>query len=394
MAVDIARAQQANVRGLHAIRANDGAAAVAAFAEAVAADPDSAALWVNLAHGHRLLADAAGERAALERALSIDRTDVIAQLRMAQLLQRIGEERAALAAWELVLHLTRSVNDLPAAMVAEIAQGESYAASLRERLVRAVKDATQALAPADPAAPPPDETTARRIRAFVEVAVGDRRIYPNVCSGLHYPFLPADEFFDRRHFPWLDALEAAAPVVRAELDALLAGPGPSLRPYVQMEKGLPRNLWSDLDHSPVWNACFLWEYGRPNEAVLARCPETAALLRDLPLLAIPGRGPNAFFSILAPGGKIPPHTGVTNTRTIIHLGLDVPDGCGMRVGGETRDWHDGAAFAFDDTIEHEVWNPSDRPRAILILDCWNPHLDATERAAVARYLETSETVLA
>jgi aspartyl/asparaginyl beta-hydroxylase (cupin superfamily) len=137
----------------------------------------------------------------------------------------------------------------------------------------------------------------------------------------------------------------------------------------------------------------LWEYGAPNEEVLAKCPATAALLQRLPLLAIPGRGPNAFFSILAPQGHIPPHTGVTNTRTIIHLGLDVPEGCALRVGGETRQWHDGEAFAFDDTIEHEVWNPSDRPRAILILDCWNPYLGDSERSAVARYLATSEIAL-
>lgn len=390
MAVDIARAQQANARGVNAIRAADGAAAVAAFAEAVAADPDSAALWVNLAHGHRLIADIAGERAALGRALEIDRTDVIAQLRLAQLLQHGGEERAALAAWELVLHLSRAANDLPPAMLAEIAEGEAYMAQLRERLIRAVRDATQALVQATPAA---GDTAERRITAFVDVAVGARPIYPNVCSGLHYPFLPADEFFDRRHFAWFDELEAAAPIVRAELDALLAGPCPSLRPYVQMEKGLPHNVWSDLDHSLEWSACFLWEYGRPNDDVLARCPETAALLRRLPLLAIPGRGPNAFFSILAPNGRIPPHTGVTNTRAIVHLGLDVPAGCAMRVGGETRHWREGAAFAFDDTIEHEVWNPSDRPRAILILDCWNPHLGQSERAAITRYFETSEIAL-
>jgi hypothetical protein len=390
MAVDLARAREANARGVSAIRAQDGAAAVAAFSIAVAADSESAALWVNLAHGYRLLADAAGERAALTRALDIDRTDFVAQLRMAQLLQRIGEERAALAAWEVVLHFARSIDDLPPALVAEIALGERYIGELRQRLIDAVKLATEELVAGAAA---PDETAARRIRAFVDAAVGGRRIYGNVCSGLHYPFLPADEFFDLRHFPWLDELEAAAPVVRAELAALLAGPCPSLRPYVQMEKGLPRNIWSDLDHSPEWSACFLWEYGEPNEEVLAKCPQTAALLRGLPLLAIPGRGPNAFFSILAPKGHIPPHTGVTNTRTIIHLGLDVPDGCALRVGGETRAWGDGQAFAFDDTIEHEAWNPSERPRAILILDCWNPYLDESERSAVARYLATSEIVL-
>ena len=34
---------------------------------------------------------------------------------------------------------------------------------------------------------------------------------------------------------------------------------------------------------------------------------------------------------------------------------------------------------FDDTIEHEAWNTSDAPRAILIFDIWNPLLTAAER---------------
>ena len=100
---------------------------------------------------------------------------------------------------------------------------------------------------------------------------------------------------------------------------------------------------------------------------------------------LPGRAPNAFFSLLKPHARIPPHTGVTNTRAIVHLALDIPPDCGFRVGGETRQWVAGQAFAFDDTIEHEAWNHSDQRRAVLILDCWNPQLSDHERAAIARY---------
>jgi aspartyl/asparaginyl beta-hydroxylase (cupin superfamily) len=52
------------------------------------------------------------------------------------------------------------------------------------------------------------------------------------------------------------------------------------------------------------------------------------------------------------------------------------------VGGETRNWQMNKAWVFDDTIEHEAWNDSDQPRAILIFDCWNPHLTEGERALV------------
>jgi aspartyl/asparaginyl beta-hydroxylase (cupin superfamily) len=37
---------------------------------------------------------------------------------------------------------------------------------------------------------------------------------------------------------------------------------------------------------------------------------------------------------------------------------------------------------FDDTIEHEAWNRSDTPRAVLIFDIWNPFLSDAERDLV------------
>ena len=83
-------------------------------------------------------------------------------------------------------------------------------------------------------------------------------------------------------------------------------------------------------------------------------------------------------------------TGVTNTRTIIHLPLIVPPGCAFRVGGETREWREGEAFAFDDTIEHEAWNKSQQDRAVLILDVWNPYLSEHEHEMIRRLFAVAE----
>ena len=38
---------------------------------------------------------------------------------------------------------------------------------------------------------------------------------------------------------------------------------------------------------------------------------------------------------------------------------------------------------FDDTIEHEAWNNSDRDRVVLIFDIWRPELSEQERREVA-----------
>ena len=385
--IDRARAQAANNRAMAALRAGDAPTAIIAAREAAQADPEALSLWINLALACRMGGDAEGEREALERALDLDRLDFTAQLRMAQWLQREGEETKALIAWDGVHQLAEQFPGLPDPVRDELAAGAVYCAGLRTRIAAA----TDAVLSVD--ADARNETERRRIEAFAAAALGKRRIYVNECAGLHYPFLPADEFFDRRQFPWFEAFEAEVGAIRAELEALLKAPGEALRPYVRMEPGSPANKWTPLDGSLDWSACFLWEYGVPNAAVIERCPHTARILESLPLARIPGRAPNAFFSMLRPRSRIPAHTGVTNTRAIVHLALDVPPGCGFRVGGETRQWVEGKAFAFDDTIEHEAWNHSDARRAVLIIDAWNPHLTARECAAITAYFAANDAAL-
>jgi aspartyl/asparaginyl beta-hydroxylase (cupin superfamily) len=98
---------------------------------------------------------------------------------------------------------------------------------------------------------------------------------------------------------------------------------------------------------------------------------------------LPNFSPTAMFSCLEARTTIPPHCGETNTRLIVHLPLIVPAGCWFRVGNETREWHYGKAFVFDDTIEHEARNDSDELRVVLIFDVWNPFLSPAERELVA-----------
>ena len=82
---------------------------------------------------------------------------------------------------------------------------------------------------------------------------------------------------------------------------------------------------------------------------------------------------------------------MTNTRLTVHLPLIVPGQCAFRVGGETRDWVEGEALVFDDTIEHEAWNDSASDRVILILDTWNPHLSDHERAMIVKLFAAADS---
>ena len=383
---DAAEAQRANAVGVAAMQVGDTSAAISAFQAATIADALAIELWLNLAHACRVGQDAAAEHAALDQALKLDRTNFLAQLRMAQLLQTLGDEAEAIKAWSGVQQLAAQLPSIPTSLQLELTAGEEYCAKLHERISCA---ATTALAQI----PFKDTNEEHRIRTFVDIALGRRQVFKNECAGLEYPFLPADEFFDSRLFPWFSDLEAGTEIIAEELSGLLDTQEEVLRPYVKLEQGVPANHWSALDSSLDWSACFLWEYGVPNPAILARCPCTANLIANLPIAHMPDRAPNVFFSLLKPHSRIPPHTGVTNTRAIVHLALDIPPSCGFRVGGETREWIVGKAFAFDDTIEHEAWNESDSCRAILILDTWNPHLSSNERDAINAYFSSTDVAL-
>jgi len=379
-----AEAARFNSQGMLALNAQSFAEAERLFLAATVHDALASALWLNVAAARRAQGNDAGELQALNTAIDCDRRDFMGWLRKAELHQRRGENADALAAWSGVIQLAAQAVELPPEIQLALQVGRKFVSQATAQVKEA---ADAALTPLQSMM---DETELRRSKAFVDIALGRRRVFSNDCEGLHYPFLPADEFFDRRHFPWMRELEEATADIRDELMALLSDPGDSLRPYVRMDKGLPDNRWSGLDHSLDWGACFLWEYGVPNTPVLERCPKTALALAALPTAPIPGRSPSAFFSILKPKTRIPAHTGVTNTRAIVHLPLIVPSGCGFRVGGEVREWNEGTAFAFDDTIEHEAWNDSEEMRAVLIFDVWNPHLSTAEQDLITRYFDTAD----
>jgi aspartate beta-hydroxylase len=212
--------------------------------------------------------------------------------------------------------------------------------------------------------------------------LGARRIYHPQPTFLHIPKLPAYEFYAREQFAWLAEFEAATDEIRAECERALREDAAGVVPYIDYPDELPLDQWAELNKSRRWSAFFLWRDGVRVDAHADRCPRTAGLLARAPTADVRGYAPTAFFSILDRKSHIPPHCGVTNARLIVHLPLVVPPNCRFRVGSQTREWREGEAWVFDDTIEHEAWNDSEIPRAILIFDTWHPALSAGEREMI------------
>jgi aspartyl/asparaginyl beta-hydroxylase (cupin superfamily) len=49
---------------------------------------------------------------------------------------------------------------------------------------------------------------------------------------------------------------------------------------------------------------------------------------------------------------------------VMHLGLDVPEGVAITVGGTTVEWREGKVITFDDSYRHSVEHNGDRDRCL------------------------------
>lgn len=376
-----------NALGAEALARGDLPTALTQFRRAAEADPTSPDLWLNLARVQQLVGDDTGQRDSLERSIALAPRALVPNIRLAELLERLGHSTAAAERWTAVIAIARQLDVVPPDVRPIIA----HAQALLTKQARALgEDVDRALAPFRHEN---DAQARRRVDAAIDYTLGRRAIYLNQCSGLHVPFLPADEFFDPGAFPFFGLLSASTDAIVAELRGVLdpSGQAPSgFAPYIDLPPGIEVEQWSRLDKSADWSALHFWRDGVRDDAVCLRFPRTAAMLDALPLARLPQRMPTIFFSMLQPQTHIPPHTGVTNARAIVHLPLIVPEGCRFRVGGETRSWRVGEPFAFDDTIEHEAWNDGDALRVVLIMDAWNPHLTPDEQKLIAAFYAATE----
>ncbi|XP_074941205.1 aspartyl/asparaginyl beta-hydroxylase isoform X3 [Phalacrocorax aristotelis] len=144
-----------------------------------------------------------------------------------------------------------------------------------------------------------------------------------------------------------------------------------------------RNLFlpedENLREKGDWSQFTLWQQGRKNENACKSVPKTCTLLERFPEATGCRRG-QIKYSIMHPGTHVWPHTGPTNCRLRMHLGLVIPkEGCRIRCAQENRTWEEGKVLIFDDSFEHEVWQDAESYRLIFIVDVWHPELTAQQR---------------
>ena len=345
-------------------------------ARASASDPS---VWLKLSAVRRASGDVAGSLEAIERSLSIRPRDFAALLHRAMLLEQLSDPRCDQAFGHAIAQAPSDA-DLPSSM-------RSAVTHARERWERYSKLVEQRLAGAIPQGLSP----AARLRAerLASNSAHTTRHYHQEPTEFHYPGVPETEFHDRSNFKQLELLDAATSKIRDEFEALLRAEAAEMVPYIQYPEHVPLAQWKELNNSREWTAVHLLQNGERVEANARHCPKTLDVIARLDQPKIRGASPNAMFSLLAPRTRIPPHTGVANTRLVCHLPLIVPPNCGFRVGATTIEWRVGEAIVFDDTIEHEAWNDSDELRVMLIIDLWQPSLSSEDRRGITAVIEAA-----
>jgi aspartyl/asparaginyl beta-hydroxylase (cupin superfamily) len=356
----------------------DAAGAYALLKQAVGEDASHASIWLNLAAALRGLKRAEEELAAIDKALALEPRNLRAMLQKASLQELQGQRRAAAMSYRHVLQSVPAGALPPQSLRPVFQYALQFVAANDKELEEFLESRLKPLRERFKDEP------LQRFDRCLETLLRKKPVYRPQPTFMYFPRLPAIEFYERSDFPWLDSIEAASDDIRAELiDVLQEGPS-ALRPYVDIPAGMPLDQWRELNQSRRWGVYYLWQEGIAIPGHIARFPRTVKALEAWPRCEVPGCSPTAVFSILDAKTRIPAHTGVSNTRLIVHLPLIVPPGCEFRVGAERREWLPGKAFVFDDTFEHEAWNDSEVPRAVLILDIWSPYVSIAERELVSR----------
>lgn len=225
-------------------------------------------------------------------------------------------------------------------------------------------------------------------------------------------------FLDPSEFPFLEALRDEAEGIAAECAAV----GQTLlHPWPE------RNLYESVDPETQqteqgvgWTVFGLYAFGKKKQEHCDLCPLTTRLVEAMPYAPT-----TAAFSVLRPQTHILPHSGYLGYSSTVlrcHLGLDIPTpsfpvvaprragtwfkqsvwqfdqenalsytGTAIRVGNRAATWKTGELMVFDDSITHEAWNFTAKPRIVLLIDFERPERYRLPSHLLAQLDATSST---
>ena len=207
---------------------------------------------------------------------------------------------------------------------------------------------------------------------------------------------------DPERMPWAKRLREAAPMIREELKAVLSasmaeteaeGRSASLVDGRTEADGRSASLesWESASYeaiAPSWRVRHLWQHGAWLDGASQQLPATVGVLRELErdhgMRLNPLQNVACGIARQPAGSGIAPHCDGNVLGLTCHLGLLVPEGCAIEVGGEARPWSEGGLLVMDTSFPHRTWNDSPDDRYVLMLNIVRPGVASEEIALFQR----------
>lgn len=377
-------------RGLEALKfGRDVEAAEILKAESAAA-PENPMCWFGLAMACERLGDIDGADQALDRVLALDPKNVVALVLRADHHVLLQRPREANAYYRTAIFAAEGQPGLPKAAAEAVARARNYADAQTDAFRRHLLQGLEQYGYRRASAPERLNRTVDSLIGLASLEGEGAGLFPQAPTVFKYAGLPYYEFADTLKFDWVKNLEDHTDIIELELNSA-AQNREHFNPYLTRDPNVPSADYGDLQDSSDWTALYLVKNGVTDMQICERFPKTMALLQRLPLHRLDGKAPSLLFSRLTPGARIPPHHGMMNTRLICHLPIIVPGHGALRVGSQTREWRRGECLIFDDSIQHEAWNLSERERIVLLFEVWRPELSDDERTWLGRIFDITAT---
>ena len=202
-----------------------------------------------------------------------------------------------------------------------------------------------------------------RVRFGLARALTDFTVLLAPINAAMYLFsrAPATPYLKPEQFQELALLRANWQVIRAEALKL------NDEGYIKAAAG-HTDIGFNSFFRTGWKRFYLKWYGVDMASAQALCPQTVALLRQIPSVKA------AMFASLPPGARLVRHRDPYAGSLRYHLGLATPNSpdCFIEVDGQRYHWRDGEAVMFDETYIHYAENTTDQQRVILFCDVERP----------------------
>jgi aspartyl/asparaginyl beta-hydroxylase (cupin superfamily) len=123
----------------------------------------------------------------------------------------------------------------------------------------------------------------------------------------------------------------------------------------------------ELDIHKKWRMSVLKIMGVWDEQNKSKYPTLLSLVEEFG-----DRCRSAGYSILEPGGEVITHTDTEEGHEnyiIVHVPVIVPAGdVGFKENNEDGKWIEGECFILDVESPHSIWNYTDSPRVVVLLE--------------------------